>query len=76
MYCVGVYDRFEDLCIGRLRPNRQRSRAIFPMTRWNWTDVTCDLENLFMINTNVQQWEEIFRVNTMEVLDSILNMWF
>ncbi len=62
----GIYDQFEDLCIGRLRPNGQRARALFPMKLWNWTDVISDFENFLSINTSIQQWDEIFRVKFIE----------
>ena len=62
--CVGVYDRFEDLCLGRLRRNGQRSSAIFPMKIWNWSANLSDFENLSLINTSIQQWDELFRVNS------------
>lgn len=65
--CVGVYDRFEDLCLGRLRRNGQRSSAIFPMKIWNWSTNLSDFENLSLINTCIQQWDELFRVNSLGI---------
>jgi hypothetical protein len=67
LYYVGVYDKFEDLCIGRLRRNGQRSRSLFPMALWNWIDVISDFDNLLLINTSIKQWDEIFRVNSIEL---------
>jgi hypothetical protein len=73
-YYTGVYDKFEDLCIGRLRPHGQRARALFPMTIWNWTDVMSDFEDLLLINTSIQQWDELFRVNSNELSSIYLNI--
>lgn len=64
---VGIYDRFEDLCLGRLRRNGQRSSAIFPMNTWNWSVNLSDFENLSVINSSIQQWDELFRVNSSSI---------
>jgi len=67
LYYIGVYNKFEDLCIGRLRPNGQRSRPLFPIKFWNWIDIISDFDNLLSINTSIKQWNEIFRVNSIEL---------
>jgi hypothetical protein len=66
-YYTDVYDKFEDLCIGRLRPNGHRSQPLFPTTFWNWIDITLDFDNFLLINTNIKQWDEIVRVNSIEL---------
>ncbi|CAF0825552.1 unnamed protein product [Rotaria sordida] len=59
----GIYDKFEDLCIGRLRPNGHRSQPLFTTTLWNWTDVVPYFDNLLLINTNIKQWNDMFRTS-------------
>ncbi|CAF2960351.1 unnamed protein product [Rotaria sp. Silwood2] len=59
----GIYDKFEDLCIGRLRPNGHRSQPLFTANFWNWIDVIPQFDNLLLINTNIKQWDDMFRVS-------------
>jgi hypothetical protein len=68
LYSTGVYNKFEDLCIGRLRPNGHRSQPLFPTTLWNWFDAISYFDNLLLINTNIRQWNNMFRVKSTELV--------
>jgi hypothetical protein len=67
--CTGIYDKFEDLCIGRLRPNGRRSQPVFPIRLCNWVDDVSYFDNLILINTSIQQWDHMFRVNSIQFLN-------
>jgi hypothetical protein len=59
---TALYDRFEDLCIGRLRPNAQRSSPMYPLPLWHWIEAMSQFDNLLMINSNIKQWHTMYRV--------------
>ncbi|CAF1586811.1 unnamed protein product, partial [Didymodactylos carnosus] len=53
---------FEDICIGRLRPNGYRSQPLYALKLWNWADCIT-MNSLSTVCAQIKQWDNMFKTS-------------